>query len=441
VRSIALFTEILVLLPIVIVRPFVGVLLWSWISFMNPHRLVYGGLGAELPWAMMTFVATIIGCVVAREPKRFPVNALTVLIVLFLVMITFTSMFALAPWYFVEAKWESVAKVFLFLLVTAGLLTSRERIHALIWVMVISMAYFGIKGGGFTLFGGGANRVYGPEFSMIEDNNHLATALLVSMPLMNFLRIESKHAIIRYGFMAAIALTLFAVVGSYSRGALLALGAVAGYFWLKSPSKIVSGTLLAIALVVAIAFMPEHWVERMHTINEYQEDASAMARFEVWHTAWVMATSRPLVGAGFFATYWQPVVSQFVPGAGTRAVHSIWMEVLGENGFPTFFVWIGMSIAGAVYARRTIKRATGVPGLEWCVTLAKMTQVSMIAYLVGGSFLSLCYWDYYFTILIAVSAVDQHVTATLGSTTPARRFAARAPPPRLALSRAAGSPG
>ncbi len=440
-RSVALFAEILVLLPIVMVRPFIGVLLWSWISFMNPHRLVYGGLGAELPWAMMTFVATLIGCVLAREPKRFPVNALTVLIGLFLVMITFTSMFALAPWDLVEAKWEAVSKVFLFLLVTAGLLTSRERIHALIWVMVISMAYFGIKGGGFTLIGGGANRVYGPAFSMIEDNNHLATALLVSMPLMNYLRIESKHTIIRYGFIAAITLTLFAVVGSYSRGALLALGAVAGFFWLKSPSKIVSGTLLAITLVVAIAFMPERWVERMHTINEYQQDASAMARLEVWHTAWVMATSRPLVGAGFYATYWQPVVSQFVPDADTRAVHSIWLEVLGEHGFPTFFIWVGMSIAGAVYARRTIKRATGVPGLEWCVTLAKMTQVSMIAYLVGGSFLSLCYWDYYFTILIAVSAVDQHVTATLGSATPVRRFAVRAPPPRLALSRAAGSPG
>ena len=63
------------LLPIVLVRPFVGVILWSWISFMNPHRLVYGGVGAELPWAMLIFVATIIGCVVAREPKRFPVNA------------------------------------------------------------------------------------------------------------------------------------------------------------------------------------------------------------------------------------------------------------------------------------------------------------------------------------------------------------------------------
>ena len=36
------------------------------------------------------------------------------------------------------------------------------------------------------------------------------------------------------------------------------------------------------------------------------------------------------------------------------------------------------------------RQATGVPGLEWCVNLAKMAQVSMIAYLVGGSFLSLC---------------------------------------------------
>ena len=119
--------------------------------------------------------------------------------------------------------------------------------------------------------------------------------------------------------------------------------------------------------------------------------------------------------AGFQATYWQPIVDQFLPGAGARAVHSIWFEVLGEHGFPTFFVWLGIIIAGTVYARRTIRLATGVPGLEWCVNLAKMAQVSTIAYLTGGSFLSLCYWDYYFTMLMAVSAVYQHVTATLGS--------------------------
>ena len=147
-----------------------------------------------------------------------------------------------------------------------------------------------------------------------------------------------------------------------------------------------------------------------------------------------MAVARPLVGGGFFATYSRPVVEQFAPGAMPRAVHSIWFEVLGEHGFPTFFVWVGIIIAGAVYARRIIRRATGVPGLEWCVNLAKMAQVSMIAYLVGGSFLSLSYWDYYFTILVAVSAVYEHVTATLGSVAE-QRLKLTALPPRLVLSR------
>lgn len=438
-RSIALFLELLVLLPIVLVRPFVGVLIWSWISFMNPHRLVFGGLGGDMPWAMITFFLTLTGCVLAREPKRFPVNALTVLIGLFLILITLTSLVALAPVEKVWDKWQNVFKVFLFLLVTAALLNGRDRIHALIWVMAISLAFFGIKGGGFTLLGGGANLVYGPADTMISDNNHLATALLVSMPLMNYLRLESKHAIIRYGFILAMILTLFAVVGSYSRGALVALLAVAGYFWLKSSKKLISGPLIALAVLMSLTFMPAHWTDRMQTIENYQADASAMARLEVWHTAWLMATSRPLTGAGFFATYSQPVVERFLPGAGTRAVHSIWLEVLAEHGFPTFFVWVGMIIAGAVYARRVVKLAAGVPGLEWCVNLAKMSQVSMIAYVTGGSFLSLCYWDYFFTLLVAVSAVYQHVTATLGAT--AERVGAPRFGTRLALSRAAGTPG
>ncbi len=433
-RSATLFLELLVLLPLVFLRPFVGVLLWSWISFMNPQRLVYGGVGTDLPWALIIFGATMIGCVVAREPRRFSVNAMTLLISLFLVMISATTMFALAPWDMVEARWELVFKVFLFLLVTAALLTSRERIHALIWVMVLSLAFFGIKGGGFTLLGGGADRVYGPDGSMIHDNNHLAVAMLVSIPLMNYLRMESRHAIIRHGLAAAMVLTLFAVVGSYSRGALLALGAVSGYFWLKSSRKLLSGMIVAMALVAAIAFMPERWFARMDTIGTTHLDHSAEGRLEMWHTSWLLALDRPLVGGGFQATYWQPIVDQFVPGAEARAAHSIWFEVLGEHGFPTFFVWLGIIIAGTVYARRTIRLATGVPGLEWCVNLAKMAQVSTIAYLTGGSFLSLCYWDYYFTMLIAVSAVYQHVTATLGSA-PERRLAANAIPSRLALSR------
>jgi probable O-glycosylation ligase (exosortase A-associated) len=437
-RSVALFLELLVLLPIAFTRPFVGVLLWSWISFMNPHRLVYGFAG-DLPWALVTFAFTMIGCLLAREPKRLPINAVTISIVLFLLMISLTTMFALAPWADVETKWASVFKVFLFLLVTAALLTDKDRIHALIWVMTISLAYYGIKGGAFTLLGGGGDRVLGPPSSIIGDNNHLATALIVSMPLMNYLRMQSRHAIIRYGFVAAMVLTLFAVVGSWSRGAFVALGAVVFYFWLKSPRKLVSGALLIIALSCSLAFMPERWVERMQTIQHYQADSSAEARFQVWHTAWVMATTRPLTGAGFFATYSQPVVDRFVPHAASRAVHSIWLEVLGEHGFPTFFVWLSIIVAGAFYTRSIIKRAKGVPGLEWCLNLARMARVSTIAYVTGGSFLSLSYWDYYFTLVVVVAAVHQHVAESIGSLS-RRPLPFGALKPQIIMPRSTGNP-
>lgn len=435
-RSLALFCELIMLLPIAAVQPFVGVLLWCWVSFMNPHRLVYGGIALAVPWAACIFVATMIGCVVAREPKRFPVNAVTVLIILFLIMISISSFFAMAPSSAVYQKWDLTFKAFLFLLVTASLLTNHDRVHALVWIMVLSLAFFGIKGGAFTIIGGGVNKVFGPSNSMIADNNHLAAALLVALPLMNYLRLESKHAIIRSGLALTMVLTLFSVVGSYSRGALLALGAMSFFLWLKTKNKLLSGIVIFVLLASVIAFMPETWVERMHTIENYQHDGSAVGRLNIWYASWVMAKSR-LFGSGFFGPYTQSVVDHFVSGVAARAVHSIWFEVLGEHGFLTFFVWAGIIVAGAVYARRIVKIAKDVPGLEWSVNFAKMAQVSTVAYCVGGSFLSLCYWDYYFTIVVAVAAVYQQVKVALEQPAPEepQKYGRVLAPAGLALSR------
>ena len=52
---------------------------------------------------------------------------------------------------------------------------------------------------------------------MIEDNNHLAAALLIVLPLMNYLRQHSRHRPVRLGLSAVMLVTLFSVVGSYSQ--------------------------------------------------------------------------------------------------------------------------------------------------------------------------------------------------------------------------------
>lgn len=423
-RSLGLAIEMFTLLGLAGLRPFVGVLLWEWISFMDPHQLVYG-FASGLPWALMSFVAILVGCVVAREPRRIAVNNTTIVVALFIVCISITSLTAMAPGYLVFDKWDSVAKGFFVVLLTASLLTDRRRIHALVWMVAISLGYYGVKGGVFAIASGGTSKVFGPPASMIADNNHLAAAMLVSLPLMNYLRLQSAHRLIRAGLAFAMALTVLAVLASYSRGALLGLGVMVLFLWWNSPNKIGFGIVVAVVVASGIAFMPEGWMDRMHTIQTYQEDASATDRLTMWATSWKLAVAHPLTGAGFMGPYVRGVVDTVDPNSPARAVHSIWFEVLGEHGFPTFLVWFAITLTGVFNCRRLIRLARGRADLRWAYDLGKMVQVSIPVYLVAGSFLSLCYWEVYPTILVAVAAARMQVQATLRREARARRRAER----------------
>lgn len=428
-RDLGLAAFILMVLPLAAVRPFVGVLLWSWVSFMNPHRLAWG-FASTLPVATLAFGITLVGCLMAREPRRLPINAITLLLMVMTVCITITSITALAPSQVVWAKWEFIFKIIMGLLLTAALLTDRERIHALIWLIAISLGYFGVRGGIFTLLTGGQYIVLGPPDTIIGDRNHLAVALLVVLPLMNYLRLQSPHRLVRQGLVAAMALTLFSVVGSQSRGALVGLAATALVFWFRSSAKVLSGIALVIAIGGAVAFMPESWTQRMQTIETYEEDASAMGRVRIWMAALDLALERPLVGGGFKAVYQQEIVNRVAPGTIARADHSIWFEVLGEQGFPGFLVWFSIILAGAFYTLRISRLTRGRADLRWASDLARMAQVSIIAYVVGGTFLSLGYWDMFWTLLVIMGATHTLVVRALQQERVIPRVAAGATPAR-----------
>jgi probable O-glycosylation ligase (exosortase A-associated) len=239
---------------------------------------------------------------------------------------------------------------------------------------------------------------------MINDNNHLAAALLVSLPLMHYLRLQSSHKLVRQGLLVAMVLTLLAVVGSYSRGALLGLLAVSFMMWLRSKQKVVSAVVMVAGLAGAIAFMPGDWGGRMESIGSYQQDESASERLVLWQISAKLAAARPLVGSGFTGPYNRAVVDTVAPGGPARAVHSIWFELLGEQGFPTFFVWVGLTVAGMFSAIRLARITRDREDLRWAHDLGRMGQVSIVAYLVSGTFLSLSYWDYYWTLLVVIGS-------------------------------------
>ncbi len=399
------------LLPMALTAPMVGVLAYYWVSFMSPQMDVWG-IAAAPPWALLSVLATLLGCLLAREPKRMPRNGMVVLVLLFLILTTISTAMALGPSSIVVPFWSQVAKTFFFLLILAALLTKRHRVHALVWIMVISLGYYGVTGGLFAIATGGQFRVWGPPASIIGDNNQLAVALLMVLPLMNYLRLQSAHSLVREGFVVAMVLTLIAILASYSRGALLGLVAVAFFFWWNSRYKLAMGLVLVVTLAGGLAMMPASWTERMDSIVHYKQDASAESRLVIWREALGIALARPLTGGGYKSTAIPSVLHQFYPDAQKRAVHDVWLEVLSENGFPAFFVWLGMLVLGFLNIRRIRRLARGDPTLAWAEDFARMSQVTLIAFVTAGSFLSMSYYDLYFSLLVALSAVRELAART-----------------------------
>jgi putative inorganic carbon (hco3(-)) transporter len=421
-RDAALAATLAALLAFVLAHPFVGVLLWNLISFMNPHQMVWG-FARTFQWAAVIFAVTVAACVLRGELRLPPANITVLLLFGLMLVFTGTTVVAMGDPAAAWAKWDRVTKILLGLLLTASMLTSRQRVHALLWLMVLSLGYFGVRGGAFSLLTGGGYRVWGPPNSMVEDNNHLAAALLITLPLMNYLRMQSAHRGVRIGLWVAMGLTLLSILGSHSRGALLGLGAVVVVLWWRSQRKVASAVVLAISVAGAVAFMPANWTERMETISAYQEDGSAMGRITLWNISWKLALSRPLVGTGYTGPYNQAVVDTVEPGGAARAVHSIYFELLGEHGFVAFALWLGLTLAALWHSWRLIRLTRDRPDLHWGRDLARMAQVSIVAYLSAGAFLSLSYYDFYWTLLVVVAATHGLVMRALAEAAPAPQAA------------------
>ncbi|MFC1684779.1 putative O-glycosylation ligase, exosortase A system-associated [Pseudomonadota bacterium] len=387
--------------PFILMRPFIGVYVWSWLSYMNPHRFSWG-FAYDMPFAAVTAGALLIGLLTTKEKNKFPLNRVTVFWLLFIFWVILSTLFAISfETSVVELK--RVIKIQLITLVTLLLITSKKKLDYLIWAIVISLGFFGVKGGVFTVATAGSYRVWGPPDSFIEGNNELALALLMILPLMWYLRSQATNLWVKRVLLISVALTMLSIISSYSRGAFLAAAAVMIMFWLKSSKKLLIGIALVIVAVGTLAFMPAKYIDRMSTIQTYEEDTSAMGRINAWQFAFNLAKDRPLTGGGF-GTFTKSLFMTYAPNPlDHHDAHSIYFEVLGEQGFVGLFLFLGMWFFVFRLCSNIIAQTKGDEKYGWANVLARMVQVSIVAYAVGGAFLGLAYFDLpYHLMCIAV---------------------------------------
>lgn len=411
-RDLVIATIVFGLLPFVFKRPFWGILLMAWLGYMNPHQLCYGFMVA-MPVVQIVFIVTLIGMLMSKEVVRMLWSREIILLVVLIGWMGITTTQA----FFYDAaatQYVKVIKIQIITIMTLLMLTSVERVRLFVWVIVLSLGFFGVKGGLFTILNGGSYRVQGPPTSFIAGNNELALALVMTIPLMRYLQIHETKNLVKKGLMAAMVLTAIAAIGSQSRGALVALSLTGAIFWLKGRNKLMTGLIMVLGMVAIASIMPSSWSERMGTISTYDQDASALGRLNAWATGWNVATDR-FFGGGF-EMFQDSVFVRYAPDpAFVVDVHSIYFQMLGHHGFVGLFMFMGLLVLTWMKCGAVIRVAKKNPALLWAQDLASMIQVSLIAFMTAGAFLGLAYFDYFYHLIALVVVLHHLVKAPLAT--------------------------
>lgn len=389
-RDYFLLAIIIIGIPVSMARPYIGILLWSWVSYMNPHRLTWG-IAYDFPVAQAIGAGTLIGFLFTKDRRRLPMERETILLLFLWGLFAITTVVALVP----SSAWhqlEQVSKILLMTMVTIMLITTRERLRLFLLTITLSVGFFGFKGGIFSLRTGGAHRVYGPPGSFLEDNNDLALATVMVLPIFFYLAREEPRKWLRYLLRAAGLLSIVSVIFSYSRGGFVGLAAIGAAALIKSKRKFLAAVLITIAIFVGFALIPEQWFNRMETIGDVGEGSTA-GRINAWHFAWNLAVDRLPLGGGF-ETYTPDLFYRFAPDpTDFHASHSIYFEMLADQGFLGLALFLTLLICTLVTLQGLSRRYRSAPSSRWIGDYADMLQICMIGYMTSGAFLGRAYFD------------------------------------------------
>jgi len=398
-RDYVLTLIIVCIVPVCLMRPWLGFIAWFWLGLMNPHRLTWG-FAYSMPFAMWIGGATLLGMVFAKDRRPVPWTSELVLMVVLLAYFTMTCFFAWAP-AFAWPQLEKVAKIILMTILVGMFIYGKQRIYALLFTIALSLGFYGFKGGIWSILHGGAERVQGPENSFLDGNTFIGLALNMVLPLILFLARDSEKKWMKYGLYLTAFLTVISIIFTYSRGAYLGLAAILPFLVWRARYRWFAIIFLGGGILAAPFVLPDKVFERAEQIENYQEDGSANQRLQSWTVAWNIAMDRPLTGAGFefeFAgdderwfSYGSEKYNRFIHYSS--AAHSIYFQVLGQHGFVALALFLAMVACSMLRLQRLRRLSSGSADTQWIGGAATALQIGLVGYVVSGAFLSSAYFD------------------------------------------------
>ena len=394
--------------------PLYAAALYLWIAYFRPESWAWSDLFTSLNLSYFAGAYLVIRTVMSGA--AFRLSARSILLIIFLAHSLLSASMGLYPAYSF-GYWYEFAKTIIVSLILTSVIQTTADLRLILMVIALSLSFEGAKQGWAQLvLNPGAPNLNGVPF--LGDNNLVAVGMAMLLPILSALAATSAGWQKRAFQFLSIGV-LYRGLSTYSRGGFLSMGAVGALWFWRSPHKLktVAAVVLAAALVMPV--LPDAFWDRMGTIvsSDDERDESAAGRLHFWQVAVVMANDRPLIGVGHAAyprayNSYDWTEGRFLTN---RAVHSAWFGVLAELGYVGFLLFAAMVFTSWRACRRVRQSARRgeIPGPLGPYAIG--LEASLIAFVVGGSFVSFHYNEmlwHFFALTIALERVAVAEAAT-----------------------------
>ncbi len=396
-----------------VVAPFALTLGYLWVDSFFPQALAYSII-TDLRVSQIIGIAAFAGYFLLdrRDPPR--VCLITVLLVLLAGWVTLSTFFwAVVPGPAVD-RWNVVVKTLIFAAFIPYVIRSRVQIEAFLQIWLFGFAINFLPPGIKALI---SRPTYGHDLGIattsLSNDARLAMIALMLVPIILFLRRHTKILPVNWltsaMYLTIIVMAFGASYGTYERTAIIVAAVLAALTWLTSRRKVLFGVALAMLTLLGAYLTPTDWQERMTTITEYNQEASAARRIVVWEWTFNYALEHPL-GGGFNLYYSNQLGGVNPDGSkGGLAYHNDFFEVLGEQGWPGLAIFLVLIATSVFYLRGAARRARRFPHLAWCRDLATALQMALVLQLTGGSFIAMGFHPPLYMIFALAISLREYV--------------------------------
>jgi putative inorganic carbon (HCO3(-)) transporter len=410
-RDTALALIVVVLFLAGILVPRIGVMGYVWFSLLRPDILAWSPI--ERPYSKLLAVGALLGSL--RFIPRF-VPLVTNPFVRLFVALQFCyllSVFGAQDKNLAMPSYEMFLQMCLVLGLIPLVIQSLDHLRHLLAVMAMSLGLLGAKFGLYGLAVGGAQYRAGYGGS-IGDNNVAALAMACAVPLCWFAKDVVKAKWMKWGLSICTLLTISGVIMFHSRGGILALGIGVLYAIWRSKHRAVATVGLAGMAAIGLFLVRSTLVQRIETIANYTQEASAMERLIYWKAALKMSFDFPFLGVGFGGQNYVAQAGRYLPSGSNQFrhfVHNNYLQVLVDCGYPAFAFYCLLLFGSLIWlsvAARRLRAIEDEGGGKEGIKLASVAyglQGSLLVFATGSVFLSRVMWDYSYMMYLSVACL------------------------------------